>query len=200
MIISVIGNFLVIFNITCCIEAFESFKIQQSICYFEENHFDKSNYQKGDECMAEWVNSQTWETWFTDANGYMILCFSEVLAIVPYLLRSLRIQKMFQAREIYAKTDSMPKRMIWNWREARIIRIFLANVILGTALYMTLGFLCSAGVIELDLPNYYVLSSPMRMEGKLCKVQMAKDIGTANAFISFMTFFEYVLLCWALNA
>jgi hypothetical protein len=94
----------------------------------------------------------------------------------------------------------MPKRMIWKWREARIIRIFMTSVIFGAAVYMTLGFLKSYQIINLEIPNYYVLSSPMRLNGKLCKVEMARDIGTANAFVSFMTFIEYVLLCWALNA
>jgi hypothetical protein len=98
----------------------------------------------------------------------MILCFSEVLAIVPYLLRSLRIQKMFKAREIYCDTEAMPKRMIWNWREARVIKIFMSSVAFGTAIYMALGFLSSYKVIGLDVPNYYVLSSPMKMTGKMC--------------------------------
>jgi hypothetical protein len=130
----------------------------------------------------------------------MILCFSEVLAIVPYLLRSLRIQKMFKAREIYCDTETMPKRMIWNWRETRVIKIFMSSVAFGTALYMALGFLSSYKVIELDVPNYYVLSSPMKLSGKMCKIELTRDLGSTNAFISVMTFFEYVLLCWALNA
>jgi hypothetical protein len=32
---------------------------------------------------------------FSDFNGYSIFLFSEPMAIIPYLLRSLRIQKMF---------------------------------------------------------------------------------------------------------
>ena len=40
----------------------------------------------------------------------------------------------------------------------------------------------------------------MRTNGKISKVAMTTDIGLTNAFISFMTFLEYVLLCWALNA
>lgn len=36
-----------------------------------------------------------------DINGYMIVCFSSPLAIIPYLLRSLRLRKMYEARQIY---------------------------------------------------------------------------------------------------
>ena len=200
MIISVVGNFLVIFNITCCLLSFESFKVQQSKCYFDNGFYNPTNYEAGDACMKAWVKTQTWWTIWTDANGFMLLCFSEVLAIVPYLLRALRIQKMFKAREIYCETDAMPKRLIWNWREARVIRIFMSCVAFGTAVYMALGFLSSFKVIDIAIPNYYVLSSPMKMDGKMCKVQLGKDIGYANASISLMTFFEYVLLCCALNA
>lgn len=52
------------------------------------------------------------------------------------------------------------------------------------------------------MPNYYDLSQIMRdpLYGKLCKNQLGEDIGLSNAVISVMTFFEYVLLCWALNS
>ena len=33
--------------------------------------------------------------------GTLLLVFAENLAIIPYLLRSLRIVKIFEAREIY---------------------------------------------------------------------------------------------------
>ena len=91
MIISAVGHFLVIFNIGCCLVCFEGFKIQQSKCYFENGYINADNYQLGDKCMADWVQSKKFVSWFADLNGYMILCFSEMLAIVPYLLRSLRI-------------------------------------------------------------------------------------------------------------
>jgi hypothetical protein len=48
---------------------------------------------------------------------------------------------MFEAREIYCNTDVMPKRMIWDWREARIIRIFMSAVVVFAIVYTTLGFL-----------------------------------------------------------
>jgi hypothetical protein len=53
----VVGNFLVIFNITCCLISFESFKVQQSKCYFENGNYTKNNYEEGDKCMADWVRT-----------------------------------------------------------------------------------------------------------------------------------------------
>lgn len=44
-----------------------------------------------------------------DFNGSMLISFSELMAIFPYILRSLRIKKMFDFREIYWETDKMPK-------------------------------------------------------------------------------------------
>ena len=49
---------------------------------------------------------------FSDINGALIFCFSEMLAIIPYLLRSYRIRKLYEAREIYWITDKMPKKKI----------------------------------------------------------------------------------------
>jgi hypothetical protein len=57
MIISVIGNFLVILNITCCIVCFEDFKIKQSRCYFENGDYKPDNYETGHKCMKEWVEN-----------------------------------------------------------------------------------------------------------------------------------------------
>ena len=163
-------------------------------------NYKPRTFEKGDQCMKEWVERSQFLLWFADTNGFMIPFFSEVLAIMPYLLRSLRIQKMFNAREVYARMDIMPKRMIWNWREARIIRIFMAVVVLFAAVFMTIGFLGANGKISANLPNYFALSSPMHNDGKMCKEQLSRDMDSTNAFLSSMTFIEYVMLCWALNA
>jgi len=43
----------------------------------------------------------------------MLTGFSEPLALIPYLLRALRIRKLFEAREIYCDTGKMAKKTIW---------------------------------------------------------------------------------------
>jgi len=39
----------------------------------------------------------------------MLFAFSEPLAVIPYLLRARRINKIFTARDIFYETGKMPK-------------------------------------------------------------------------------------------
>jgi len=55
--------------------------------------------------------------------------YSEFLAIVPYLLRALRIKKLFDAREVYCDTGKMPKKVIWKWREGNVAQWFMFGLI-----------------------------------------------------------------------
>jgi len=68
----------------------------------------------------------------------MITAFSEPLAFMPFILRAVRISKLFEAREIYCETDKMPKDMIWKWREANIIKKFLLLLIVWAIISMTI--------------------------------------------------------------
>ena len=58
----------------------------------------------------------------------MVIGFSEFTAIVPYLLRALRIKKLFDAREIYCDQNKMPRDLIWKWREKNLIKWFLVGI------------------------------------------------------------------------
>ena len=55
----------------------------------------------------------------------MLIITSEILAIFPYFLRSLRIKKIFKARDIYCDTGILPKEMIRKCDEFRVVKIFL---------------------------------------------------------------------------
>ena len=119
IILSVIGNFLCLFNIVWVEIFFEKFKQNQVECFIDD--YDKDNikrFQIGIECFDKWVNSgiilSFWRP-FADFNGLMIMGFSEPLALIPYLLRSLRIKQLFDARELYCDTDRIPKEIIWKW-------------------------------------------------------------------------------------
>lgn len=83
----------------------------------------------------------------------MILCLSEFMVVIPYFLRSLRIKKMFDAREIYWQTDKMPKEMIKRWREKRIMIIFLGTLLFFATIYIILDYDSKI------LPNYNVMST-----------------------------------------
>lgn len=67
----------------------------------------------------------------------MICGFSEPLAFAPFILRALRIKKMFDAREQYCETDKMPKELIWQWREANIIKKFMFALLVWAFVSMT---------------------------------------------------------------
>ena len=105
--------------------------------------------QNSKKCFQTWVskNKIFWKR-FSDFNGYSIFLFSEPMAIIPYLLRSLRIQKMFKAREIYCQTGTIPKQMIRNWNETRIMKIMLSIVFVVGITYSTFGMLYTPDIID----------------------------------------------------
>ena len=107
--------------------------------------FTNECHEIGDRCLDKWVEKMNTEYWskFVDFNGMMILTFSEPLALLPYLLRSLRIKKMFIAREIYVDTGKMPKNMIWKWMEKRISVFLIAGLILYAFIGYTITWLTS---------------------------------------------------------
>ena len=39
----------------------------------------------------------------------MMVCLSQPLAIIPYLFRSLRLRKMYEARQEYWQNNKIPK-------------------------------------------------------------------------------------------
>lgn len=88
-----------------------------------------------------------------DMNGSMLFCFSEIMALFPYFLRSLRIKKMFDIREIYWRTDRMPKELILKWREFRVLSIFLSCLFAFATVYMILDRIFNV------LPNYNTLGT-----------------------------------------
>ena len=53
----------------------------------------------------------------------LLVTYCEYLALVPYLLRSLRISKMFKARETYVKEERIPREQIQKWNETRMLVI-----------------------------------------------------------------------------
>ena len=54
----------------------------------------------------------SFEEIFANLNGDLITNFSENLALIPYLLRAIRISKMFKAREMYDANGRIPREMI----------------------------------------------------------------------------------------
>lgn len=94
--------------------------------------------------------------WFkivTDMSGTIFVFIAEALAIVPYLLRSLRIERMFAARETYWSTNVMPKEAIAFWREERMVCALL-TVVLGSGVPIAILELIQVH----NFPTYNIIS------------------------------------------
>jgi hypothetical protein len=83
-----------------------------------------------------------------------MVCLSQPLAIVPYLFRSLRLRKMYEARQIYWLDNKMPKKMIKNWNEKRLAFYLLFLMLLFSTLYLVLSYYSD----NFKLPCYNTLS------------------------------------------
>ena len=102
MIVGVLGNFLVLSNISLQVIVFELVKKRQAECYYEK---DSKNYMndhfldpskapgnvEGDKCMKDWIDCHGILLFFSDITGLLVQSVIEILAIAPYVLRSLRI-------------------------------------------------------------------------------------------------------------
>ena len=92
----------------------------------------------------------------------MVIGFSEFLAIVPYLLRALRIKKLFDAREVYCDSGKMPKKVIWKWRERNVIKWFMIGLTCFAVITITAQMTCIyLGGKLMILPNANSVSQPM---------------------------------------
>ena len=77
----------------------------------------------------------------------MLIPVSENLAIIPYFLRSLRISKMFEAREKYCTEDKIPRQDVKKWSELTLILFMVGWII----------FCCVAEIIMFMTGNSYTM-------------------------------------------
>jgi hypothetical protein len=78
--------------------------------------------QVGHACFKKWIFSHENHNLWSLANAICLNSFGSWLALVPYMVRSYRIKKMFQFREIYVQTGKMPRHDIHKWDESRITK------------------------------------------------------------------------------
>jgi len=71
--------------------------------------------------------------------GYLLICLSEPLLLLSYLLRFLRIKRIFDAKQIYVDKGVRPTEMIKSYSENRLCIIAVSLVALFTVLYMIAG-------------------------------------------------------------
>lgn len=173
MTISTIGNLLCFINITVCMYTFEIYKYIVMDAFYQSllnpgDTYDKFVLPNSENLMKNLIDIRIGPNLmlFTNINGLMVMSLSEPLALFPYILRSIRLSKIFKAREIYCEEGKIPKQMIWNWIERRIIKLMLAGLtfwFMFVVLYSLLSysfdvdnrkFIYSESVI----PNYNSLS------------------------------------------
>ena len=85
--------------------------------------------------------------------GVNLFFMAEILAIGPYILRSIRIRKVYEAREIYWKEDVLPKEMIRFWSERRLVMALTLFTVVIAAIYIPIEI---SDIV--DLPSYNILS------------------------------------------
>lgn len=71
--------------------------------------------------------------------GYLLICLSEPLLLLSYLLRFLRIRRIFDAKQIYVDSGVRPSEMIKSYSENRLCLIAVTLVSLFTLIYMIAG-------------------------------------------------------------
>ena len=198
LIVSVIGNYLCMLNVLILLVYFQMFKKNQMDCYCKDP--TQITFDDKAICFARWItgheNGRFWKQ-FTDLNGLMVLNFSEIIIIFPYLLRSLRIKKMFEAREQFYMTEKIPKKMIAQWDEKRILKIFLPAVFVFAIIAFTFGLIKKTYAV---IPNYNALSIPAWDCGQFDLPTMRLGFSINNTYISFFSFIQTVLLVFALNS
>ena len=79
--------------------------------------------------------------YIANMNSHMLFPISENLAILPYVIRAIRIRKLFACREIYCNEDKMPKQKIQGLSEKRMLMmlgLFMMTMLFGSiVLFMT---------------------------------------------------------------
>ena len=142
---------------------FEFVREEQNKCYFLNGDYLPSNYQIGDQCMKKWFQEKRYLYYVSEVNGLMLTSFSEFLAFLPYLLRSLRMQLMFCARDIYIQNDKMPKRKIELWSEKSLLIIMIGIISLYTAIVYIVHYTDKYAALSV---YPYRISSILRDDGQ----------------------------------
>jgi hypothetical protein len=139
----------------------------------------------------------------------MIVSFSEPLALLPYLLRSLRIKKLYDAKEIYFDTKKIPKLIIWNWRETNITKKLLTGLFIFATLSITWSMLCIYNFQNaylgnnIMIPNYNTLYQAMSRSstsdiGQFHLTVLQNFFNSTNLVFVLVSFVENSLLLVAL--
>ena len=89
--------------------------------------------------------------------GYIILGFTEPLALISYILRAFRLKNIYNAQLIYFREERKPVELIERFKEGRLIKITAISVGTITIVYLftavILSFAPSGGSKLFYLPS-----------------------------------------------
>lgn len=68
--------------------------------------------------------------------GLLLVCLSEPFMLLSFLLRFIRIRKIFDAQQIYFEKSVRPSEMIQSYSERRLILILCASIGIFAGLYL----------------------------------------------------------------
>jgi hypothetical protein len=107
----------------------------QSQCYFQEGHYNKKGKELGEACMKNEYNSSfsVFSRKIDIVNYSMFVGVTIPLVTLPYLLRSIRIYKMFKAREEFCITEKLPRKTIHRWSERNMLIVLACYIVFNIA-------------------------------------------------------------------
>ena len=118
MLLSMFGNLIIIFSV-CIIQV------------TEEKCINIQTVHKSQLCEANILLA------ISLSLGYMMIGFTEPLAIIAYVLRAFRLRRIFDAQLCYFKTERKPTELIENFKEIRLIKILVVTVGIFSVLYLS---------------------------------------------------------------
>lgn len=88
--------------------------------------------------------------------GYILIGFTEPLAVIAYVLRAFRLRRIFDAQLYYFEQDRKPVEMIQRFNELRLIKVLAVSVGFSAVIYLTTA-LCLMYVPPSDDTKLYLL-------------------------------------------
>ena len=73
---------------------------------------------------------------FSLSFGYILIGFTEPLAIISYVLRAFRLRRIYDAQLTYFREERKPVELIEKFREARLIMVTAVSVATLTVIYL----------------------------------------------------------------
>ena len=137
------------------------------------------------------------------ALGFIVIGFTEPLAIISYVLRAFRLRRIYDAQLTYFREERKPVEMIEKFRELRLIKVVAISVGAIAIAYILIA-VCFAFIP--DENHLYLLPSidtASFTQGQINEANGQENFnsGMTNSlyFLMFYTMAEGVVFLWAMH-